>query len=122
MVSLLYGTASLVFGVGTIPLLLSYLIGRPFGPPEFFHIEQVMVAAADPAGRSIGPFPEGYPVPSLRLLVVLLVGTCCGGLGIYLTRRTGQRRSIRTSAAGLIACVTSFVLAWLCLVRVALEL
>jgi hypothetical protein len=110
MISLLCGVPALTLGLGALTLLLSYLVGRPIGSTQFYRVELVSRVETNRSGEPVTMNPIERIVPSGLMIGVLFVGTCCGGIGIHLTRLRWPRHPIKASAAGVILCSVAFAL------------
>lgn len=103
LASFLLGIPSMVLAGGGIILMVSYWLHFPIGPTSFYSIEtQAIEGRVRPLERI---------VPTLDFFWVLVAGTVWGALGMYFSRRREQ--SAPTAAAGLIGCLTAFILAWI---------
>jgi hypothetical protein len=119
MISLLFGVPSLTIALGTMILLLLYLVVGSIGPPRFYQVVLVPAEGTDRSGRVVVKNPNEYTVPSMQLFGMLGVGMGCGCLGIELSRRQGAHRKVNTSLAGVIGCAIALGLAWFLYTRAA---
>jgi hypothetical protein len=126
------GAPALSIGLGSFILLVSYVADVPIGLKGFY--DSVPVGRRDGMGkyspigpierygrmgRVVGVYQPTNILPSRQLQVMLFVGACWAGVGIYLSRRRWPHRRVTTSAAGLIVCAFAFFLAWILFVKAA---
>jgi len=117
MISLMCGAPSFSVGVGSLILLVSYMIDRPIGPPALYTIEWLPVVRSAATGSAVGMPAFTVVLPSAELLGMLVAGIWCGGLGIVIAGSRRPYRRATTSIVGVVICTTAFVLAWFLFAR-----
>ena len=116
LVSRMCGVLAFTIGVLASYILLVHVSEPTWGPKDGL-VRREAVRVTEPSTTGIVTRTETVDrlIPSMELLGMLCVGGCLSGLGIYVSRRRSPDCRIFVSAAGLIACVLAFVLAWILL-------
>jgi hypothetical protein len=109
---MLIGVASLTMGLVTTLVLLSCLVGRPFGSEDLFESHIIVVSVLAPDGKVIGKNVGSRLMPSWQLMSILLAGGCLGGLGMALAQWQSPPRRAIVSGIGLAVCVAGSLLGW----------